>query len=200
MTIAYELYDSLYVNLTNRCTNSCDFCIRNNTDGVGAGIDLWLDEEPTPEEVFADILNFDLDNYKEIVFCGYGEPTICLDSIIYAASELKKIRPDVKIRINTNGHGNLINGRDITPELAGIIDTVSISLNAKNAGEYEKICHCEFKEDGFYGLLDFAKCAKKHIENVILTVVDVLPPEDIEECRKIAAEAGVTLRVREYIE
>lgn len=198
MTIAYELGNSLYVNLTNRCTNRCDFCIRNNMDGVGSGADLWLDREPTADEIFRDILSFDLDEYQEIVFCGYGEPLIRLDEIIAVARELKEVRPDMPIRINTNGQANMIHHFDVTPELAGLIDTVSISLNAKNAVEYEKICHSDFGEAAFDGLLDFAKRAKAHIPHVVLTVVDVLPEADIEACREIAKNVGVEFRVRKY--
>ena len=198
MTICYALDDSLYINLTNRCTNQCTFCVRDKDCGIG-DVNLWLEREPTAEEVIEDIKKFNPKNYKEVVFCGYGEPTLRLDVILEAARFIKE-NYNSRIRINTNGHANLVYNRDVTEDLAGLVDVLSISLNSKNAKEYNELCKCAYGEEGFYAMIDFAKCATKYVPEVILSVVDVLPKEDIEECKKIAESAGARLRVRTLIE
>lgn len=198
MTICYVLENSLYINLTNRCTNECNFCVRDKDCGIG-DINLWLDREPTIEEVIEDVKKFNPKNYKEVVFCGYGEPTLRLD-VILAVAEFIKENYNSHIRINTNGHANLVYKRDVTEDFKGLIDTLSISLNAKNAKEYNGICKCAYGEAGFYAMIDFAKCATKNVHEVVLSVVDVLPEEDIEACRKIAEATGAKLRVRALIQ
>ncbi len=198
MTICYALEDSLYINLTNRCTNQCTFCVRDKDCGVG-DVNLWLEREPTIDEVIEDIKKHNPNNYKEIVFCGYGEPTLRLDVIIEAAKFIKE-NYNLPTRINTNGHANLVYKRDITEELKGLIDTISVSLNAKNAKEYDEICKSAYGEKAFDAMIDFTKCAAKNIPTVIMSIVDVLPEEDIAECRKIAESAGARLRVRTLIE
>ncbi len=200
MNIAYKYYGQkpIYLNITNRCTNRCKFCIRYTDSGVD-GVDLWLKREPTVEEIKAALEEKDYKNAEEIVFCGYGEPTERYDVIPEICRFIRENNPNAKIRINTNGHGNRIAGHDITPEWEGLIDEVSISLNEKNAKLYNEICVCQYGEDGFYELLDFAKKAQKHIKSVMLSIVDVLPPEDIEECKRLADEHGIHLRVREMI-
>ena len=199
MNVVYKYLDQtqLYINLTNRFTNKCKFCIRYNDSGVG-GDDLWLLHEPDFEEVKKALEENNFRDAEEIVFCGYGEPTIRHDLLVLVAKYIRE-NCNAKIRINSNGHGNRIAGRDITPDYEGIIDEISISLNAKNAKEYHELCICDFGEDGFYELLKFAKCAKEHVKSVILSIVDVLPEEDIEECKKIAEDTGVTLRIRKLV-
>jgi TatD family-associated radical SAM protein len=164
---------------------------------LGEGIDLWLEREPAVQEVLEDIERYDLSKYREVVFCGYGEPMTRTYDIVEISRRLKA-KYDIRIRINTNGHANLIYGKDITPLLKGLIDSISISLNAKNAVEYQKICQSDYGEDAYYGMLDFAAKCKKYIPEVILTVVDVMPQEDIKKCENIAREIGVTFRVRHY--
>lgn len=200
MTITYEYGDALYVNLTNRCSNACTFCVRNNHDTVNGTDNLWLDREPTAEEIKADFSKRNLGQYSSVVFCGYGEPTIRFDVMKEIASWLKESYPQLPIRLNTNGHANLIAGRDVTPEMEGLFDCVSISLNAENAEKYQKICLCEFGEAGYDGLLDFAVKAKQYVPEVVLSVVDVMEQDEIEACRKIAETCGVQFRVREYIQ
>lgn len=211
MIITYELGNKLYINLTNRCSNACDFCLRtakanelthdewkSDRDLGGVESELWLDREPAVDEVIESLKSRQLDKYEEIVFCGFGEPTERIDECIEIAKWLKE--QNVKIRLNTNGQANLIHRRDVTPEMAGLFDTVSISLNNKNAEEYQQVCHSEFGEKAYDALIEFgAKCAKLGIETVF-SVVDLLPAEDIEQCRKIAESNGASLRVREYIE
>ena len=199
MTITYEVDGALYVNITNRCSNRCDFCIRNNGDGAYGSNSLWLNREPTCEEIYASIVESDPTRYSELVFCGYGEPTERLTDLIHVA-KLVKEKYSVKIRINTNGHSSLIHGCDTAPMYKDVIDTVSISLNAPNAKGYNKICHSIFGEAAYNGLLDFAKRVKEYVPTVVLTVVDVsLTVEEIEECKRIAVSVGVPLRVRKYI-
>lgn len=198
MTICYVLENVLYINLTNRCTNRCTFCVRDKDCGIG-DVNLWLEREPTVDEIIKDVDRFNPEKYKEVVFCGYGEPTMRLDDLLKVAKHIKE-KYSVRTRINTNGQANLYFEEDITPKLKGLIDCVSISLNAKNAKEYDELCLSDFGEDAFFGLIDFAKKCKNQVSEVIMSVVDVLPKEDIEECRKIAQDAGVRLRVRELIQ
>lgn len=198
MTITYSIGDNLYVNVTNRCTNDCDFCIRHTASGA-CDADLWLDREPDRNEIYTAVMTAGPGNYNELVFCGYGEPTYRIDDIIYTARQVKEIS-DIPIRINTNGHANRIAGRDVTPELEGCIDTLSISLNASSASKYNEICRCTLGEDGFYEMLDFAGKAKKYVPNVILSVVDTIGQEEIDACRRICDRAGCEFRVRQYTE
>lgn len=198
MNIAYPFEGHLYINLTNRCTNKCKFCIRFTPSGVD-GIDLWLEREPTVEEIKKALEEADFTSYDEIVFCGYGEPMLRYDAVLEVARFIRA-NSDAKIRVNTNGHANRAAGKDITPELEGLIDVISISLNAKNAAEYNEICVCDYGEDGFYEMLNFAKKAKNYVPKVVLSVVDTISKDDIEACRKIAEEAGVEYRVRIYSE
>lgn len=195
--IAYPIGDSLYLNLTNRCTNACTFCVRTTTDG-GMGYDLWIDREPGVSEMVEDIKAKGIENYKELVLCGYGEPTERFDDMLSVVKEIKEYCP-VKVRLNTNGHANLIAGKSVTYKMEGLIDIVSISLNAPDARRYNEICKCQFGEEGFYAMLDFAKEAKGFVSEVVLSVVDVMDKEDIEKCRKIAEDIGVKFRVREFI-
>lgn len=200
MTITYELGNSLYVNITNRCSNACNFCVRLEHDGVNGKDSLWLDREPTIDEIKSDFETRELEKYDAIVFCGYGEPMERADVVIEIAKWLKSKIPKLPIRINTNGHANLIHKKDITPELCGIIDCISISLNAENAQKYQDVCHSEFGEAAFEGLLDFAQRAKQFVPEIVFTVVDVMPDDEIAACKKIADDCGVSFRVREYIE
>ncbi len=200
MTITYELGNSLYVNLTNKCSNDCSFCLRNNHSDVNGEDNLWLDREPTVEEIKADFLKRDMKKYDSVVFCGFGEPLERFDDVIAVGKWLKDTY-GIKIRVNTNGHANLIHKRDVTPEMAGIIDSVSISLNTDNPEEYQEICKSIFGEEAFFALQDFGKKATKYVPEVIFSVVDTtISKEQIENCRKIAEDCGVKFRLREYIE
>lgn len=188
--IAYKIRDNLYLNITNRCTNKCSFCIRFHTDYV-KGHNLRLTEEPTEEELKHAI--GDPSQYREVVFCGYGEPLLRLDLVKSVATWIKQNKG--RVRINTNGHGNLIHGRNILPELKGIVDSISISIDAHDEETYNRMCRPSFK-NAFQGVIDFIKEAEKFIPQVQVTVV-TLPEIDIEKCRKIAEDLGVGFRVRE---
>ena len=200
MCITYIVEDKLYVNITNKCSNRCEFCIRNNGDGAYGSDSLWLEREPTRDEIISSIFSYDLTVFPEIVFCGYGEPTYRLDDAVFVAKEIKSICPDMKIRINTNGQSDLILGRDTAPDYKGAFDTVSISLNSPTAKGYQSICHSVFGEEAFASLLAFAGRVKDFVPLVQLSAVkETLNSEEIELCKKICADLGVTLRLRYYI-
>ncbi len=187
--IAYKIRDNLYLNITNRCTNRCSFCIRFITDYV-KGHNLRLSHEPEEEEIRSAI--GDPSQYKEIVFCGYGEPLIRLELVKSLSRWIKQYKG--MVRVNTNGHGNLIHGRSILPELKGIVDSISISLDAHDEETYNKICRPMY-ENAFRKVIEFIKESKKYIPCIEITVVE-LESVDVEKCRKIADELGVRLRVR----
>ena len=203
MTISYEYEGALYVNLTNRCDCACVFCLRHNGHkGSIYADDLWLEHEPTRQEALDNLLARDFSQYRELVFCGFGEPMYRTDDIVWLVDELKKRVPNLPpVRINTNGHANLILGRDVCPELKGRIDTVSISLNAVTAREYVALCHPVQGEAAYQAMLDFARECKQYVPHVILTIVDKdKSPEEIQTCRDIAQKLGVTLRIRSFID
>ena len=201
MTITYEYEGALYVNLTNRCDCNCVFCLRHNGHkGSIYADDLWLEHEPTVDEALADFARRDLCAYREIVFCGFGEPIYRWADIARIVDTLKAQGELPPVRINTNGHGNLIHGRDITPELAGRVDTVSISLNGATGSEYCAVTQPRDGEKAWEAMLDFTRRATAHVPNVVMTIVDKdKTPEDIETCRALAESLGATLRVRAYI-
>lgn len=191
--IAYPIRDSLYLNITNRCTNNCVFCVRSLTDFV-CGHNLKLSHEPTQNEIIQSITNSA--SYKEVVFCGYGEPLIRLDEVLHISRYLRK--RNVTIRIVTNGHGNLIHQRNIVPELAGLVSTVSISLNTENKEKYLSICRPQFGEGTYEEVKKFILECKKHIPRVEVTALD-MDGVNITECEKIARdELGVSFRKRRH--
>ena len=197
MIITYETGTGLYVNITNRCSNACDFCVRSYGNTIYGN--LWLDREPTVEEIKESIFARDLSKYTEIVFCGYGEPTERLADIREICKAIRE-RSDITIRINTNGHSDLINGRRTAPEFEGLFDVVSISLNTSVPSVYRDMCLPEFGEKAHAALINFADDVKNYIPKVVLSVVDTtVPKEDIEECRAIAERLGVEFSLREYI-
>ena len=200
MTILYEVDGALYVNVTNRCSNNCSFCIRNNGEGAYGSDSLWLSREPTLGEVKEALSGFDLSKYSELVFCGYGEPSYRLQLCREAALYAKELCPGLKTRINTNGQSDLILGIDSAPLYAGAFDCVSVSLNAPDADSYLDICQPVYGLDSFNAIIKFTKNVKNYVHNTILSVVDAALGEDeIETCRTIAGECGVPLRVRAYI-
>ena len=193
--IAYRIRNSLYLNITNRCSNRCSFCAKFD-DFVVKGHNLLLDGEPAFEEILAAIGQPDPE-IDEVVFCGYGEALIRLDLVKRLAAELK--RRGYRIRINSDGQANLVHGRDILPELAGLVDCISVSLNAPDAETYIKLCSTPFGAAGFNAVCDFIREARRHIPLVVASAVTV-PGIDIEACRKLAESLGARFRVREYAE
>ena len=191
----YEIDRSLYINATNKCTNACEFCVRNNPNFVYG--DLWLDHEPSVDEVIAKLSAYDLEDFDEVVFCGYGEPTYRLD-VIEAVSKYAH-EHGLKTRINTNGHANYIHKKDVSQIIVDNSDTIGISLNDISHKEYNDICHPEF-EDGFEEMLSFAKLCIEKGGNVIFSVVDCIGIEKIEKAKEIAKTIGAKLRIRELID
>ncbi len=190
--IAYRIRDSLYLNLTNRCTNACTFCIRQKTDFI-KGHNLRLDREPDYDEVVAAI--GDPARYREVVFCGYGEPLLRLELVKRVAAWLKE--RGARTRLNTNGQGGLIAGRNVVPELAGLIDEVSVSLNAADGETYQKVCRSRYGDAAFAEVKRFvAECARTGIATSVTALN--LPGVDLGACRDLARELGATLRVRHY--
>ena len=189
--IAYRIRDSLYLNITNKCTNKCGFCVKSRTSYV-KGHNLRLEREPTALQIIKAIK--DPKDYSEIVFCGIGEPLLRLDVVKKVSAWVKK--NGGRVRINTNGQGNLIHGKNILPELRGIVDSISVSLDAEDAKKYEKTCRPSIK-GAYEGVIFFLKEAVKIIPEVKATVVKI-PGINIEKCRKVAEEIGVELRVREF--
>jgi TatD DNase family protein len=193
-TVAYKIRNSLYLNITNRCSNRCTFCAKFE-DFTVKGHHLLLDHEPTTTEVLAAIGT--RSDFDEIVFCGYGEPLLRLDLVREVAAVLK--HRGARIRINTDGQANLVHGRNILPELAGLVDTISVSLNAADAATYNRLCNTPFGDAGFQGVCDFLQEAVKHIPTVVASAVTV-PGIDIAAVRQLAESLGVQFREREYAE
>lgn len=200
MCITYVVENNLYVNITNKCSNRCDFCIRNNGDGAYGSDPLWLLREPTREEILESIFSHNILDFDELVFCGYGEPTYRLDDAVYVARSVKEKYPDTRIRINTNGQSDLILGRNTAPDYEGAFDIVSISLNTPTREKYQALCHSVYGEDAFDALLTFAGNVKEYVPFVLLSAVkETLNSEEISLCEKICRDLGVTLRLRDYI-
>lgn len=196
--ILYEVHRGLYVNLTNRCPCACVFCLRQTTDKVGRSDRLWLDREPTVEEVKAEFALRDMSKYEEVVFCGFGEPTERFDDLVKIAAFVKKsyAKP---IRINTNGLGNLVNGRNIAPEMEGVIDVVSISLNGPSEARYMEEVRPKFGAGSYAAMLDFAKECTRFVPKVVLTTVQTtLTAEEEAKCAEIAASIGAVYRIRPF--
>jgi TatD family-associated radical SAM protein len=200
-TVAYMLYPGkIYLNITNRCSNRCNFCVRNYTDEL-AGYYLWLTEEPSVEKII-DSIREELfhENYsvpEEIIFCGYGEPFYRPVTILNVLQGVKNLYPDCKLRINTNGQSLLINrGKSYLPESGEFLDAISISLNAHNSKVYEKICNPVYGEKAFYSVVEFAGEAVKYIESVTLTVVGNGNYIDIDKSMEIAHKIGASFRIR----
>ncbi|WP_136525150.1 TatD family hydrolase [Geomonas ferrireducens] len=193
-TIAYKIRNSLYLNITNRCSNRCTFCPKFEELAV-KGHELKLSHEPNYAEVIAAVDA--ASDFNEVVFCGFGEPLIRLDLVKEVAAELK--RRGLKVRINTDGQANLVHGRNVLPELSGLVDALSVSLNASDAVEYERLCNTPFGEGGFAGVCEFLREAPRHVPQVTASVVTV-PGVDVDKVRKLAMSLGVEFREREYEE
>ena len=198
----YFLNNALYINVTNLCTNECVFCIKNLSESV-SGVNLKLEDEYIePKDIIKEIQSANLDTCSEIVFCGYGEPFIKLDLVKEVAGFIKKNYPQIPVRINTNGHGNLIWKRNVVPELVGLIDSVSVSLNAENAELYAEIARSKFKPDkAFDAVKDFvSQCVKNNIKTTVSIVkgYENFTPDE-NKCREIAEELGADFRIREWL-
>jgi len=191
--IVYKIRNNLYLNITNECTLACRFCPKFD-DWMVKGHYLKLPAEPSKEKLFEAIGS--PSRYEELVFCGFGESTLRLDLLKEVAQWAKE--KGTKIRLDTDGLGNLVHGRNIVPELVGLVDAVSVSLNAPDPKTYVKICPNKFGEKAYPAVKEFIKECKGKIPEVTASVVGV-PNLDVEACRKIVEEElGVTFRLRPY--
>ncbi len=197
--IFYNYGTELYANITNICPCRCNFCIRDIVSGLGTAENLWLKREPTLKELKELARDVDFDAFDELVFCGYGEPTERLDDLLSLVKFIKEdLGFDIRIRINTNGLGNLIHGRDTTKDLVGLVDAVSVSLNASSPEKYVNLCNPSFGLKAWDCILEYAELAKsKNIEVTMSVVGGTISREDEEICRKIAEDrVKVKFRVR----
>lgn len=189
---------NLYVNITNECNCACTFCLRNMKKMAEAS-SLWLKKKPTLEEFKEALDSVPWEYIKEVVFCGFGEPTMRLDVLVELLHYVKEKHPEIPTRLNTNGLGELEYGREISADFEGVLDTVSISLNASNPERYYTLTRAKYGIRSYEALLDFAEHSKKYVPHVVLTIVDkVEGPEEIARCQKICEERQLTLRVRAY--
>ena len=200
MTITYQVKNAVYVNLTNRCPCNCTFCLRHNGPGVFGSGPLWLEREPTLEETVESLGQWDYERFREVVFCGYGEPTERLDVLLAAAAHLKERDPALRVRVNTNGLSDLIHGKPTAPLFVGKVDCLSISLNTDDPAEYLSVCRPKFGAAAYPAMLKFTQEAAALLPSVVMTVVGepVTSPEKQERCRAIATRLGAQLRVRPY--
>ena len=198
MTIFYKFEGKLYINITNGCPCRCVFCIRDNGDSISDNDSLWLEHEPSFEEICEAFDSFDKTGMTDAVFCGYGEPTVRADMVVKVA-EYIKANSELSIRLNTNGLVKLIHPDFDVERFRGAIDSVSISLNAPTAARYNEVTRPSFGEKSFDVMLKFAEDMKSVCGKVGFTVVDVISDEEIAACQKLADEMGIPLRVREYV-
>ncbi len=200
MTITYKVKNGIYVNMTNRCPCACTFCLRQNGPGVYGSDSLWLEREPTVEEVCESLSGWELEYFDEVVFCGYGEPTERLDELLEVARWLKREHPTVPVRLNTNGLADLLSGAPTAHRLQGLVDVVSISLNTPDPEEYLSLVRPRFGARSWQAMLDYARDCVGYVPKVVMTVVGepVTSAEEQERCRALCESLGVTLRVREY--
>lgn len=198
MTILYKVHDNIYVNLTNKCPCACTFCLRQTRDKMEDSDVLWLEHEPSVEEVKEAFGKINLDDYNEVVFCGFGEPTERLDVLLEVAGWLKE-NFDKKIRVNTNGLSDLIYEKNTAPMFEGKVDIISISLNTPSKDRYYELTRSKFGIESFDKMLDFARNVRQYVKEVVLTTVETtLTKEEEEQCRKICESLGVTYRIRPF--
>jgi len=189
---------NLYVNITNACNCSCTFCLRNMKK-MAEESSLWLKKQPTVEDLKAALDGVPWQYIQEVVFCGFGEPTMQLTTLVELLHYVKQKHPELPTRLNTNGLGELEYGREIAADFQGVLDTISISLNASNAERYYELTRAKYGLQSYEAMLDFAEHSKKYVPHVVLTIVDkVEGPEEIAKCKAICERRKLTLRVREY--
>lgn len=197
-SVVYWLGDNLYINVTNQCSNNCYFCFRNYRDGINK-FNLKLTQEPTVQEIIANVKDvINRKQWKEIVFCGFGEPLMRLDTVLEVTRWLKQYHPATTVRVDTNGQAQLFyKDRDIVAELkkAGV-DRVSVSLNAPNQQLYEQICKPKL-DNAYNAVLDFIRAAKAGLWTEVTAVT--IPEVDFAEMEQIVSELGVKFRKRDYV-
>ena len=190
---------TVYINLTNACTNSCVFCLREQKDDV-CGHEMWHDDNYTLEDIIAQFKNYE-NSVEEVVFCGYGEPFLKKDMMKRFCEYLRKNYPNIKIRVNSNGHANAVYNTNVADEFKDLIDSVSISLNAPNEKEYDEICNPKIN-NAYNSMKEFVKACKMAGMDVTTSVVtgfDDIHNIDIQKCEEIAKSLGAKFRNREFI-
>ena len=201
-TLVYELYGKIYINLTNRCTNECIFCLRQDKDDV-CGQKLWLDNEDFTAADVIDQFNKLINdkNKSEVIFCGYGEPLLKFEMLKEVAKYIKGNYPSTKIRVNTNGHANFVYKKNIVPELKGLIDEFSVSLNGENSEEYNELSKPKF-EGAYEEVKKFIKACSEENIDVVASVVEGYKGRhlNLENCEQTANNLGAKFRVREWIQ
>ena len=196
MTITYKVKNGIYVNMTNRCPCACTFCLRQNGPGVFGSDSLWLEHEPTVQEVIESIDSWDLSKYDEVVFCGYGEPTERLPELLELARHIKA-KYGKQIRLNTNGLADLIWGRPTAPDLAGVVDAVSVSMNEADAQSYYDLCHPEFGLKSYDAVIKYIEDVREYVPYVAVSVVTgAITSASVAACRAKADELGVVFKMR----
>lgn len=193
--IVYDYCDGLYINLTNRCPCRCEFCIKNYTDGLGSADSLMLTREPSVDEVMDELHQWNLDDYSEVVFCGYGEPTERLPELLEIAGKIKA-EYGKNIRINTIGLADMIWDEETTPKLEGLVDSINVSMNEADAEKFNNLCHPVYGEESYDAMLKYIADVKKYVPHVSTSVVGCISEESIEACRNKAEKLGVSFRVR----
>lgn len=189
---------AVYVNITNDCNCDCVFCLRSMKE-MARESSLWIEHDPSLPEIVEELERLPWQYVREVVCCGFGEPLIRLDTVLSVLRWVKEHHPDMPTRVNTNGLGELEHGYVFADQFAGLLDTVSISLNASNAERYLALTRSRFGISSYEAMLTFAEHCKPYVSNVVLTVVEkVEDAEEIALCRRICAERGLTLRVRPY--
>lgn len=199
MTILYEIDKKLYINLTNKCPCNCIFCIRNNGDSAYGSDSLWLQHDPSTQEVIAALNEKNLARYDEIIFCGFGEPTEALYTLLEVAKYIKSVTT-TPVRINTNGLADLIHGKPTAHLFKDLIDIVSVSLNAGSESEYLRVTQPCFGKISYQAMLDYAVDCKKYVKKVILSIVDILEKNEIKKCKELSETLDIPLRIRKYDE
>lgn len=198
MVILYEVHNGLYVNMTNKCPCRCTFCLRQEKDEMNGSGSLWLEREPSVDEVKAEFAKFDMSKYEEVVFCGFGEPSERLYDVLEVAEFVKK-NYNLPTRINTNGLSDLIWNKNTAPDYEGKLDVVSISLNTPNKTRYYELTRNKFGIEAFDAMLKFAENVKKYVKKTVLTTVSTtLTAEEEKECAEICKKLGVTYRIRPF--
>lgn len=205
--LVYLLDGKIYINLTNRCTNDCIFCLRKDKDDV-VGQTLWLDNEnSTAKDVIKqfelkknELINVHHSPFTEVIFCGYGEPMLKFDVLKQVAEYIKKQYPETKIRVNTNGHANYVYKKNIVPECKGLIDEFSVSLNGATKEEYNELSQPKF-DQAYEEVKKFIKACSDENISVVASIVEGYKGKhlNLNKCEKIANELGAKFRVREWI-
>lgn len=196
--IIYRLDGGTYLNITNQCPCRCAFCIRTKSEAIGTAKNLWFDAEPSFADIRRAIDDYDFSDVKTVVFCGYGEPTNALDNLLQTAAYMKEKHPKIILRLNTNGLSDLINGKPTADLICRHIDIISVSLNAANSENYDKMTRSCYPGRAFDAMLRFTRDCVQTGRKVRMSVVDVIGEEEIEKARKICAAVGADFIVRSY--